>query len=507
MRSVFCQAIHGLIFGALLLAMHTPAAIAADTKPRPNIVWIIVDDMSANFSCYGETLISTPNVDRLAREGTMFTRAFVTAPVCSPCRSALITGCYQTTIGAHHHRSGRGTEKIHLTGGVVPVPVLFQQAGYYTCIGGPVGETPDTQVDRGKTDYNFEWDTAIYDGADWSGRKPGQPFFMQVQLHGGKYRTNKVAADDAWAKRVKRELGEPTKAADVALPPYYPDDAVLREDWARYLDTVRYTDKEVGDVLARLEREGILDQTIVCFMTDHGISHARGKQFLYDEGTHVPLVLRGPGIERGKVRDDLVEHIDLTATSLALAGIDVPSWMQGRDLLDKNYQPRQFVFAARDRCDETVEHLRSVRSMRYKYIRNYLSQRPHLQPNRYKDSKDIVQRLREMHAAGELNELQQRLLFSPTRPKEELYDLASDPHELHNLAADPDHQATLALMREQLAAWEKTTNDQGRQPEPAAMYDSDMAVYVGGPGRANTPHAQILKQNIELMKRWAAESR
>jgi arylsulfatase A-like enzyme len=181
--------------------------------------------------------------------------------------------------------------------------------------------------------------------------------------------------------------------------------------------------------------------------------------------------------------------------------------MQGRDLLDKNYQPRQFVFAARDRCDETVEHLRSVRSMRYKYIRNYLNERPHLQPNRYKDSKDIVQRLREMHAAGELNELQQRLLFSPTRPKEELYDLASDPHELHNLAADPDHQATLALMREQLAAWEKTTNDQGRQPEPAAMYDSDMAVYLGGPRRANTPDVQILRQNIELMKRWAAEGR
>jgi arylsulfatase A-like enzyme len=483
------------------------AAHAAEQPTRPNIVWIIVDDMSANFSCYGEKLIATPNVDRLAKEGTRFSHAFVTAPVCSPCRSALITGCYQTTIGAHHHRSGRGVEKIHLTGGVVPVPVLFQQAGYYTCIGGPVGESTNANLKQGKTDYNFEWDPKMYDGTDWSGRKPGQPFFMQVQLHGGKHRTNKVSTDDAWAKRVKRELGEPTKAAAVTLPPYYPDDAVLREDWARYLDTVRHTDKEVSDVLARLEREGILDQTVVCFMTDHGISHARGKQFLYDEGTHVPLVLRGPGIERGTVRDDLVEHIDLTATSLALAGIAIPGWMQGRDLLAKNYEPRKYVFAARDRCDETVEHLRSVRSERYKYIRNYLNERPHLQPNRYKDSKDIVQRLRQMHAAGQLNELQEMLLFSPTRPKEELYDLTADPHELNNLAGDPGQQSTLAAMRAQLAAWERGTNDQGVQPEPAAMYESDMAVYLGGPKRATTPEGQLLRQNIELMKRWASEGK
>jgi arylsulfatase A-like enzyme len=480
------------------------ARAATDAPARPSIVWIFVDDMSANFSCYGETLIETPNVDRLAREGTKFSHAFVTAPVCSPCRSALIAGCYQTTIGAHHHRSGRGTEKIHLTGGVVPVPVLFKQAGYYTCIGGPLGEG---KVKPGKTDYNFEWDRSMYDGADWSGRKPDQPFFMQVELHGGKYRTGNVATDDAWAKRVRRELGQPTSAADVKLAPYYPDDPVLREDWARYLDTVRYTDKEVGDVIARLEKEGILDQTIICFLTDHGISHARGKQFLYEEGIHVPLVLRGPGIEAGKLRNDLVEHIDLTATSLALAGIEIPAWMQGRDLLAADYQPREFVFAARDRCDETVEHIRAVRSDRTKYIRNYLNERPHLQPNRYKDGKAIVERLRELHAAGKLNEVQGKLLFAPTRPPEELYDLRSDPYELHNLADDPQYASTLSTMRDRLQRWEQETGDQGREPEPAAMYESDMAVYVGGPKRANTPPGQTLRKNIELMKRWAAEGR
>ncbi len=468
--------------------------------------------MSANFSCYGETRIQTPNVDRLAREGTRFSKAFITCPVCSPCRSALITGMYQTSIGAHHHRSGRGVEKIRLPDGVQPAPVLFQKAGYYTCIGGPlVWGKAET---LGKTDYNFEWDRAMYAGNDWatgatgatgSGRKrvAQQPFFMQVQLHGGKYREGRN-----WPEVARRELGSFTNPSDVALPPYYPRDPLILEDWARYLDAVRYTDKQVGEVLERLEKEGILDQTVIFFMTDHGISHARGKQFLYDEGTHVPLVVRGPGIDKGKVRDDLIEHIDLAATSLALAGIDVPRWMQGRNVLARDYAPRDAVFAARDRCDETVDHIRGVRTERFKYIRNYLPDRPHLQPNRYKDNKPIVKRLRELHAAGKLDELQEKLLFAPTRPAEELYDLRDDPFEIKNLASNPAHRQTLIEMRERLARWEVATNDRGRQPEPESMYDSDMAVYLGEQG-GQKPGGQVdvLRKNIELMKRWAKEGK
>jgi arylsulfatase A-like enzyme len=276
---------------------------------------------------------------------------------------------------------------------------------------------------------------------------------------------------------------------------------VLLEDWARYLDTVRYTDKQVGEVLKQLETGGILDQTVVFFMTDHGISHARGKQFLYDEGIHVPLVVRGPGIERGKVRDDLVEHIDLAATSLALAGIELPKGMQGRNLLAPDYSKREAVFAARDRCDETVDHIRSVRTERFKYIRNYYPNRPHLQPNRYKDNKEIIGKLRALHAAGKLDELQEKLLFAPTRPEEELYDLQADPFETRNLAGDPAHQKTLEDLRARLARWEKETNDQGRQPEPEKMYDSDMAVYLQS-GQSGT-----LRKNIELMKKWAAEGK
>jgi len=481
----------------LALLMIAGFASADEPAKRPNIVWIIVDDMSANFSCYGEKLIRTPHVDQLANDGTRFSKAFVTAPVCSPCRSALITGCYQTTIGAHHHRSGRGERKITLPGDVVPAPVLFQKAGYYTCIGG----FQATGDKLGKTDYNFEWDRKMYDGNDWAGRKTGQPFFMQVQLHGGKYRGQGPNAN--WQNRVTKELGSNTKPADVVLPPYYPRDPVILQDWADYLDCCRYTDKEVGDVIARLEKEKLLDNTVVFFMTDHGISHARGKQFLYDEGTHVPFVVRGPGIAKGATRDDLIEHIDMTATSLALAGIEIPKWMQGRNVLANDYATRGAVFAARDRCDETMEHIRSVRTERFKYIRNYMNQRPHLQPCRYKDEKAIVQKLRELHAARKLDYLTEKLLFAETRPAEELYDLAADPHEVTNLAADPKHKATLETMRKKLADWEERTGDKGRTPEPMAMYDSDMKVYLGGGKKDNAE----LKRNIELNKKWAEEGK
>lgn len=479
---------------AVMSLYSTATSHGADTF-RPNIVWMVVDDMSANFSCYGETSIKTPNVDKLASEGTRFRKAFVTAPVCSPCRSALITGMYQTSINAHHHRSGRGIEKIRLPEGVVPVPALFKQAGYYTAIGGPLAKGQQL----GKTDYNFEWDKAIYDGNDWSGRKPGQPFFMQVQLHGGKYREGAK-----WTDTVEQTFGSLTPASSVRLPPYYPNDPVIVEDWARYLDAVRYTDLQVGEVMTRLEKEGLLDQTIVIFVTDHGISHARGKQFLYDEGTHVPLIIRGPGIGRSVTREDLVEHIDIAATSLALAGIELPRRMQGHDLLSSTYQTRDAVFAARDRCDETVEHLRSVRTDSFKYIRNGYPSRPHLQPNAYKDGKPIIKRLRELHEQHQLNELQEKLLFSAVRPREELYDLRSDPYELRNLAGNPEYTTQLEQMRQRLDRWIVETDDHGKEPEPSVMYDSDMHVYLDNKNPAAT---SILSKNIAQMKQWAAEGK
>ena len=493
--SLLC--LSGLLFDATL------------AEDRPNILWFVVDDMSANFSCYGESLVQTPHVDRLAAEGTRFTHAFVTAPVCSTCRSAFITGMYQTSIGAHHHRSGRGELRIHLPDGVVPVPELFQKAGYFTCIGSGLESQPDSNRKKqgsrlGKTDYNFEWDTAMYDGNDWSGRKRDQPFFMQVQTAGGKLRGGSDEAAARLQKKAVAEFGSCVDPQQVVLPPYYPRDPVLLRDWAAYLDTVRLTDQHVGQVIDRLRSEGLLDQTLVIFMTDHGISHARGKQFLYNEGTHIPFIVRGPKIPVQKVRTDLIEHIDMAAISLAAAGIKVPESMHARNVFAADYKPRDAVFAARDRCDETVEQIRSVRTDDYLYIRNFLPQRPHLQPNAYKDGKSIVQTLRTLYAAKELSELSERLLFSATRPAEELYLWKSDSWQLTNLASDPGHADALAEMQKKLDQWMVETHDHG--PESAEQFDSDMAVYLQD-RNVRGKHDATVEKNIALMKTWASEGK
>ncbi len=486
------------LVAAVLVAVVAPSGLAAD---RPNIVWIVVDDMSADFGCYGSSAVPTPHVDRLAAEGTRFAQAFVTAPVCSPCRSAMITGMYQTTIGAHHHRSGRGTEKIRLPAGVRPAPAIFREAGWYTCIGdglpGAAKNARGRPQGLGKTDYNFGWDGALYDGEDWAARKPDQPFFMQVQLPGGKLRDGKGGVERV-RQQAAAEFGAATDPATVTLPPYLPRDPVLLADRAAYLDAVRLTDAHVGRVLARLEAEGILDETLVIFMTDHGISHVRAKQFLYDEGTHVPFVVRGPGIPRGQVREDLIEHIDMPAISLVAAGLPIPPAMQGRDVFAKDYVVREAVFAARDRCDETVDRIRSVRTPDWLYIRNFHPGRPMLQPNAYKDAKPTLQALRALQAAGSLDPATQRLLFAPTRPPEELYRWREDRWQLDNQAANPAHADTLAALRGRLDRWMADTGDKG--PESDAMYESDMKVYL------RKFHPEV-KANIATMKRWAAEGK
>jgi arylsulfatase A-like enzyme len=497
------------VYAALSLVV---SAAEPSSVSRPNILWFVVDDMSPNFSCYGEQAIQTPHVDRLAAEGTRFSHAFITAPVCSPSRSALITGMYQTTIGAHHHRSGRGVEKIELPEHVTPVPLLLQKAGYYTCIGSGLAgldhsglpQKPQRQP-LGKTDYNFQWPVSMYDGSDWKGRGQGQPFFMQVQLHGGKMREGGPDAADALIGRANRAFGTPVDLSRMVIPPYYPADPVITRDWHAYLDAVRLTDAHVGAVLDRLEKEGIAANTLVVFMTDHGISHARGKQFLYNEGTHIPFVVRGPKIPKGTVREDLIEHIDIAAVSLAAAGIERPEQMQGRDVFAKNYQPRKQVFAARDRCDETVDRLRSVRSEQFLYIRNFHAKRPLLQPNAYKDGKKIVQTLRSLHTAGQLPALSESLLFAGQRAPEELYAWKKDGWQTENLAARPEFQAELASHRDALDAWMRETGDLG--PESPARYESEMVAYLSKFGGDDSNKSAPIRDNMALMKRWAEEGK
>lgn len=501
---------HGLGISWLVTVLAVGFASVGMAAERPNILWFVVDDMSANFSCYGESAIQTPNVDRLAAEGVRFTHAYATAPVCSTFRSAMITGMYQTTIHAHHHRSGRGEHRIRLPANVRPIPALMKEAGYYTCIGsGLLGWDYRTRKiakgkeRRGKTDYNFDWDPAMYDSHDWSGRGPEQPFFMQVQLHGGKLRGAAERHYDQFAMQVKDLLGTHTKEEHLELPPYYPRDSVLLRDWAAYLDSVRVTDYHVGLVMERLRREGLLENTLVVFFTDHGISHARGKQFLYDEGTHIPLIVRGPGMAKGITRADLVEHIDVAALSLAAAGLQIPAAMQGRDVLSRDYEPRQAVFAARDRCGEAADRIRSVRTDRYLYIKNFYPQRPLLMPSSYKDSKLILQRLRALHASGDLAALSGRVLFAEERPSEELYLYKTDRWQTQNLSSDPQHAEALREHRERLARWMADTGDPG--PESLEVYLLETQDQID-----STRNQQMREQyetNRKLYLRWVQDGK
>jgi len=242
----------------------------------------------------------------------------------------------------------------------------------------------------------------------------------------------------------------------------------MRDDWKTYLNSWLKQDREVGEIVQELKDAGKLDNTVIFFLTDHGISHIRGKQFLYEEGIRVPLIIRFPDGRLAKtVREDLTIHIDLAPTSLALADIEIPEYFQGHDIFAKSSTPRDFIIAARDRCDETIEIIRCVRTQQYKYIRNFLSYRPHAQPNQYKDGKKISMTMRKLHEEGKLNELQGRI-YNPTRPTEELYDLKSDPNETKNLAADPKYAKQLAKLRKTLYDWMVETKDLGLIPEPIA---------------------------------------
>ena len=434
----------------------------AQAAERPNILWIYLEDVSGWFSCYGNQVIETPNIDKFAASGIRFDRFYTPAGVCSATRSAIITGAMQTSLGIHNHRSGRAVfrgkdlrpvfDDIRLPKGMKTLPELFRIAGYWTFNEG------------GKDDYNFKHDTKkMYDflpkkrgwgpaslvaGDCWQGRKKSQPFFGQVQLGGGK---------------LGRRVSTTVDRATVPVPPYYPDIPEVREEIAHHYDCLLKTDEQVGEIIAALKRDGLYENTLIFCFSDHGYKLHRHKQFLYEGGIQMPLMIAGPGIPISKVRRDLISGIDIAPASLAAAGIKIPRHMEGANFLAKDYIEREFVVAARDRCDYTIERIRALVTPRFKYLRNYLTDRPFMQPS-YKDPWPVSKRFREMMAKGEMNETQ-LVFFGPNKEPEELYDLANDPHEIRNLAKDPKFKRTLEEHRRLLDNWIKDTQDKGLETE------------------------------------------
>jgi len=433
--------------------------VAASTRAadRPNILWLIAEDFGPHLGCYGTKEVSTPRLDALANEGMRLTRFFTTAPVCSPSRSAFMTGMYQTTIGAHNHRSHRD-DGYRLPDGVRVLTDWLRDARYFTA---NIREFPDDVGFKGtgKTDWNFTYDGRPFDSDRWDDLKAHQPFYAQVNF-----------------QETHRKFHAPTHAdpAKVEIPPYYPDHPVVRHDWAEYLDSATELDRKIGKVLDRLAADGLADSTVIVFLGDNGQAHVRGKQFCYDSGLNVPCIIRWAkdfaapaGYTAGTVTDRLVASIDLAPTMLRIARAPVPATMQGQALFgDDAPLPRRYVFGARDRCDETVFRFRTVRDERYRYIRNDTPERPFLQTNDYKErSYPVWNLLKELDAAGKLNPMQQ-FLTAPHMPAEELYDLQTDPHETVNLVGSREHEATLLRLRTALERWIVESNDQGRTLEP-----------------------------------------
>lgn len=443
-----------------LLVTPVVCLAAAERQPspsRPNILWLIAEDFGPQLGCYGTKEVWTPHLDQLARDGVRYTRFFTTAPVCSPSRSAFMTGMYQTTIGAHNHRSHRD-DGFALPAGVRLLTDWFRDAGYFTA---NVRELPAACGFRGagKTDWNFHYAGKPFDSDKWSDLKTHQPFFAQINF-----------------QETHRAFHAPKRAnpAKVELPPWTPDHPVAREDWAKYLDAATELDRKVGLVLQQLEAEGLTEHTVIVFFGDNGMAHFRGKQFCYDSGLLVPLLIRWPSafpppehFRPGGSDERLLMAIDLAPTMLDLAGVEKPAKMQGEVFLGPRAgQPREYVFGARDRCDETVFRFRTVRDARYRYIRNFTPERPFLQPNEYKEKQyPVWNLLQPLNAAGKLTAAQ-AVYCAATMPPEELYDLETDPHEMNNLVNSVDHKKVLERLRRVLESWIEETKDQGRDLEP-----------------------------------------
>lgn len=451
----FCRSVWLIGVGLLcLIVLSSQGVVASDPvddgvqQTQPNVVWIVSDDLSPDIGCYGGRAVSTPNLDQLAASGFQFESAFATSPICSPSRSAFVTGVYQTTIGAHQHR----TRKMKpLPAGVQTVMYHFRQAGYFVC-------------NQGKSDYNFK-PSFKFDGKDWGKRKTGQPFFAQIQIRE--------------PHRPFHKNKDPDREKQLVLPPYYPDHPVIRADWADYLASIETLDRKVGEVLERLVQEGLMENTIVVFFGDHGRPHVWDKQWLNDGGLRVPLIVKLPnqikrrlqstwGEAKGDVCGNLVSLIDLAPTSLALAGLPVPDSMAGRNIFDTNAAPRTAVFGARDRAGDAIDRIRCVRTNQFKYIRNYYPELSYSTRSSYKTlSYPALTVFRVLHQQGKLTAAQARYM-ADTKPKEELYDLRSDPFEMKNLAGDPQFDEIRNQLSKRLDRWEQETNDMGRHQEMPA---------------------------------------
>ena len=487
---IVAKRVHVLSCLALLVALATFEVWAADQ--RPNILWIVGENFSNDLGCYGQENVVTPHLDGLAASGVRYTHAFSTSPVCAPSRSCFMLGMYQTTTDTHHMRSHRHDD-FKLPAGIRPLTHRLKEVGYLTANITHLGEI---EIGTGKLDLNFVNEGKLYDTSQWDDLKSNQPFFAQINLPEAEY--DIYDRKSAEKKRVAwvGEEWHPQIATEknVTPPPYYPDHPIVRQEWARYLNSISGADVRVGNILRRLRADGLDDDTVVFFFADNGRLTARGIHWPFDPGLRVPLIVRDAAnfpILTKKEKANVVSRrvvslLDLTATTLWIAGIDRPPGMQSRVFLGHEADPpRTFAFAARDRIDETVVRMRSVHDKRYHYIRNYTWGAGFETLNRYKEKCFLVKPLmRKLKAEGKLSGPPLELM--KPFPDEMLYDTINDPHEIRNHAGSnlPEHQAALRRLRSALDTWMIESGDRGHIPEPpevVAPFIKEMHDWFGTP--------------------------
>ncbi len=482
-----------LLLASLLAAL--PLSAFAD---RPNILWIDIDDQSPWYSVYGDKTVRTPNLDALASEGVAFLRVYAAAPVCAPSRSAMITGVYPIRAGTHDMRSGRVPGyQISLPDEITTVPALLRKAGYETynatkddynfaydrrdlySIGNPPHPySPGSRVDEVvKDDVKKASYKGLRGSGSWRDVKKG-PFYGQMSIPGGKG----VATID----KQLRSLGlEPVDPATIRVPAQYPDIPLVRQHVANHYNSILRTDHRVGELIQQFKDEGLWGNTVFILYSDHGSDLPRSKFFVYEEGLHIPFIIAAPGmdlIEPG-TSNDLVSLMDIAATTLGLAGVEVPEFMDAKDILADDFH-REYIYSSADRMSNVFDRTRSVMGQRFHYIRNFMLDRPVFNWGAYEmiaamrdpeGKTTSLMAMRRMAEAGELAGAQ----MAPygTRIAEELYDLKNDPDEVNNLAADPTYKEQLTKMRKALLYWIADTDDKGQYPRSQAALDEVIGRY------------------------------
>lgn len=442
-----------------------------------NILLIVSDDHSAPFvGCYGYPDIKTPNIDKLAAEGLMFSHAFTTAPQCVLSRAAFMTG--RSTLDVRMTRFSAP-----LSSDFITYPELLRKSGYYTGICGRnfhlngnravkasavVYDEFHLETFNDRVDYlkvNAVPDSIFFQYNEFIDRVPkGKPFFLQVG-YSDPHRIFDATEFD------------PDPSA-IALPPTWPDTKLVRQDFASYLGEIQRLDKEVGRVLDNLRERGLDKNTLVIFIGDNGGALLRGKGTLYNTGLNVPLIMRHPTlIKAGQKSVACVSGEDLAPTVLSAAGIAVPKEMTGISLTpafqDTSFDPHDYIFAVRGAHgsglptnSSNFDLGRTIFNKKYKLIYNALWQLPY-HPVDFA-SQPFWLELKQLHAEGKLDKQADRLFFSERREMFELFDLEKDPQEINNLAGDSRYKEIEEELKARLQKWMIVNEDYLPLPVPPA---------------------------------------